>query len=74
MTKENEFETMMIQSFFIVPYQIHKPRPIKSTTSIPIDTFSAFFSFRTFTSCGIRDAAVQTLAATPIIVSVFIYC
>ena len=72
MINENEFAIIMIQSIFKIPYHTQHPKPANSTIIIPIDTLSAFFSFTTFTSCGMSDTDVKTLATTPAIVDVSI--
>ena len=66
--KDTIFEIIMIQSCFIKPYHIQRPKPAKSTASIPNDTLSAFFSFKTFSNCGNNDTAVAILANIPITV------
>ena len=71
--KENEFEIIIIWSFFSIPYYTQSPSPTNNTTNMTRETFSAFFSFSTFANWGIREAAVQALAAIPIIVSVFMH-
>lgn len=53
-------------SFFSMPYHIHPLTPVSSTTNIPVETFSAFFSRRSFTSWGTSAALVRMPDTMPI--------
>ncbi len=71
-TREKPLEMIMIQSVFKKPYQTQSESPEKSTASIPMETFSAFFSFNNLKNWGSREVPVPMLAAIPIIVVVSI--
>lgn len=69
--KDTEFAKIIIQSFILKPYQIHKARPVNNVASIHIEISEAFFSFINFNNCGKREIPVKILATIPIIVVLF---
>lgn len=56
---------MIGKSFRIIPYTIQRLTPDINTTSIPIDTSSAFFSLSVLISCGRSEEAVRMPAVNP---------
>lgn len=66
--KEKLLVKMIGQSFFSMPYHIHKAKPIIRVTTITIEMSVAFLSFIIFTSCGKDDMPVSMPATLPIIV------
>lgn len=72
-TTAKALESIIGSSFFINPYQTQRDNPEISTRIIVHERSSAFFSFNTFTSCGIIDMDVRIPAIIPRIFSFITY-
>ena len=68
MKKEKAFVIIIGQSFFIMPYHIHKETPDIKTINMPAEALVACFSLIILKSWGNNEADVKIPAIMPIAV------